>query len=160
MRPSNTLARELGDPVALIDAAIAVNEAPTLGEAFQILSEAGLGLLGALRIGVTVWDERGEHGRIVAGAGEARADVGKTITGSDAIQAMLLTREVNVGRLTSFPPEVEASLSGLGTIVAVPLLADSSRTIFHAGWESELDGDELERATTLLKTLTRLTSLA
>lgn len=160
MRPSTTLARELGDPGALIDAAIAVNEAPTLGEAFQILTEAGLALLDADRIGVTLWDQRAEQGTIVAGAGLAVADIGLAIPSSPAVKAVLETGDVHVGNLAVAPAHVRAELDKFGTVVAVPMLTSSSRAIFHAAWTAQLDSEELERATTMLRTLTRLTTLA
>jgi hypothetical protein len=43
----------------LIDAAIAVNEAATLDDAFQALAEAGVALLGCDRLAVIFWDENG-----------------------------------------------------------------------------------------------------
>lgn len=159
MRPGTTLARELGDPSALIDAAIAVNEAPTLGEAFQILADAGLALLAADRIGVTLWDERAERGTIVAGSGLAAEDIGLTIPGSPAVAATLASGDVHVGPF-AVAPALRAAIEGYGTVIGVPMLTDSSRAIFHSGWRETLTEEERERATALLRTLTRLTSLA
>src|SRR4051812_40520675 len=85
-----TLPAELARPGELIDAAIAVNEAPTLVEAFQVLAEAGLSILGAPRVGVTLWEGE-RNGRVMATAGSALPLVGTEVPGTDALLDALRT---------------------------------------------------------------------
>src|SRR5260221_2306977 len=75
LRPSITLSADLAHQHELIDAAIAVNEAPTLDDAFQVLADAGIGLLGADRLSVVVWNDDLSVGTVRAGAGTAGAAV-------------------------------------------------------------------------------------
>ena len=63
----------------LIDAVIAVNEAPTLAGAFQILAETGLELLGADRFWVVLWSDDLSTGEIAASAGGAQSWLGDQI---------------------------------------------------------------------------------
>jgi PAS domain S-box-containing protein len=125
----------------LIDAILAVNEAPTFAGAFQALAEAGVELLGADSLWVVVRHDDLRAGEIVAGAGPAAAWIGSSVPPTQ----------------TDHPSELTPSIQAQ---VRVPLLSPSSRAIFHAAWDSELDGAEEAEATQLLQNLTRLTTLA
>jgi PAS domain S-box-containing protein len=133
----------------LIDAAISVNEAPTLAEAFRVLAATGLALLGADRLAVATWDKDLEHGVVTAGAGSAVADVGAVLPCDAETRAALLT-----GRCLASRPRDEE------TVVLVPLATDTVRATFEAGWLAELDAFEIEGAETVIRTLTRMSSLA
>ena len=146
----------------LIDAVIAVNEAPTLAGAFQVLAETGLALLGSENLWVTIWNDDLSIGEIVAGAGPARDWVGQTVPSDPELLQSLASGEPYAG-----PPIVDGLSPGLTeasatmtTIVRVPLLTESCRATFHAAWASPLDGAEATEAARLLHTLTRLTTLA
>jgi PAS domain S-box-containing protein len=162
LRPGTTLASDLSRPGDLIDAAIAVNEAPTLREAFQVMADAGLALLGCDRLGVTLWNGSPARGTRVAAAGLGPADIGAECIANDRVLQALETGEPYNGPPPRgvAPGAAGAAVESLSTVVGVPLVTESSRAIFHAGWLAELDADELTDATNLLRTLTRLTSLA
>jgi hypothetical protein len=91
LRPSSTLSSELTHQRELIDAAIAVNEAPSLEEAFQVLAETGLALVGADRLTVVVWDEDLGKGIVRAGAGTGAGAVGEQVPADPhSLQALLM----------------------------------------------------------------------
>ena len=61
---------------ALIDAAVAINAAETVDDAYAVLAQTGLELLGAVRASIAVWDAQLTSGVLRAGAGEAAVDIG------------------------------------------------------------------------------------
>jgi PAS domain S-box-containing protein len=143
----------------LIDAAIAVNEAPSLDEAFQALAETGLALLRCERLAVVSWNEDSSVGVIRADTGDR---VGERVPSTPGSAEASRTETAYAG-----PPEVEGFFSNLthslqtaAFVVRVPLVTASGIATFHALWEAPLDGDEAEAATEILRTLTRLTSIA
>ncbi|MDX6477305.1 MAG: hypothetical protein QOH95_2816, partial [Gaiellaceae bacterium] len=97
MRPSITLSTDLTQRHELIDAAIAVNEAPTLDEAFQVLADAGIALLGAERLAVVVWNDDLSRGVIRAGAGTALASIGAEVPQDEQTLSTLVSGEPSVG---------------------------------------------------------------
>jgi PAS domain S-box-containing protein len=162
LRPTPTLPQKLTRSGDLIDAAIAVNEAPTLVDAFQSLCDAGLALLGAERVAVTLWDEALEHGTVIAGAGTAAADVGVVLVSDAETRESLRsgTPHSSIPTGPEVPDSTAARLAELGTVIRLPLMTDSCRATFGAGWRSQLEPDELTEALDLFRTLTRLTSIA
>jgi PAS domain S-box-containing protein len=161
IRPSatiSTFARERD----LIEAAIAVNEAPSLDEAFAVLAETGLTLLGADWLAVIVWNDDLAHGVIRAGSGAARAFVGATIPADPQTVQAIETGSTYSGppELAGLAKEVADTLGDVATVVRVPLNTEIGRATFHASWRAQLGADELEEATALLHTLSRLTTLA
>jgi PAS domain S-box-containing protein len=162
LRPGTTFPSLFARSGELIDAAIAVNDAPTVAAAFQELVDAGLTLLAADRLSVILWDERGEVGTMIAGAGSAAADVGATVSGNDETRTALRNgtpffTPPSGGTLSEATTE---RLQTMATFVRVPLVTESISATFQAGWLSVLDAEELDDAVALLRTLTRLTSLA
>jgi hypothetical protein len=93
LRQPVTVHRPSADADQLIDAAIAVNDAPTLREAFQVLADVGLALLACDRMGVTEWDEALAVGTVVAAAGDSREHLGTTIESDEAIRDRLRDRK-------------------------------------------------------------------
>ena len=146
----------------LIDAVIAVNEAPTLAGAFQVLAETGLALLKSENLWVTVWNDDLSVGEIVAGAGPAHDWVGQTVPSDPELLQSLASGEPYAGPpiLDGLSPDLTEASATMTTIVRVPLLTESCRATFHAAWASALDGAEATEAAHLLHTLTRLTTLA
>jgi PAS domain S-box-containing protein len=141
----------------LIDAAIAVNAAPSLREAFQVLADAGLTLLGADRMDVTEWDDALIVGTVVAAAGAARDDIGTSVASTTQLRTRLRDGQPYVGPPSE--PGVELAPS-LATVVAVALPTARFPSMIHAGFYRELSTDEGAAAATLLQRLARLTSIA
>jgi PAS domain S-box-containing protein len=162
LRPSITLSADLARQHELIDAAIAVNEAPTLDDAFQVLADAGIALLGADRLTVIVWSRDLTSGVIHAGAGISAASVGTTVPADDHTLEALLSGEPYVGPpiTDGLPAHLQADLVDVKTVVRVPFVAETVRATFHASWHTTLDESEAADAVSLLRTLTRLTTLA
>jgi len=163
MRPgTTTLPTGLERQRALIDAALAVNEAPTLSEAFQALADAALELLGADRLTVIEWSEDLSTGIVTAVAGEGADWLGAEIPADEQTVEALATGAAYAGLpvLEGLPPDLAAKLGEARTVVRVPLVTDASRATFHASWLSDVGAPELEDAAIALHTLTRLTSLA
>jgi PAS domain S-box-containing protein len=162
LRPSITLSADPARQHELIDAAIAVNEAPTLDEAFQVLADTGIGLLGADRLAVVVWTDDLATGEIRAGAGTAIAAVGINLPADEFTLSALLTGEPYVGPpvLDGVPPEALVEIEKIQTVVRVPFVAESVRATFHASWHRTLDETEAAVAADTLRTLTRLSTLA
>jgi PAS domain S-box-containing protein len=146
----------------LIDAAIAVNEAPTLDDAFQVLADAGIALLAADRLVVIVWSRDLSSGVIHAGAGISAASIGATVPADDHSLEALLSGEPYVGApiTDGLPVPVQADFEDVKTVVRVPFVAETVRATFHASWQTMLDESEAADAVSLLRTLTRLTTLA
>jgi signal transduction histidine kinase len=162
LRPSITLSADLARQHELIDAAIAVNEAPTLDEAFQVLANAGTVLLGADRLAVVVWTADLTSGVIRAGAGTATAAIGVEVLPDEFTLGALLTGEPYVGPpvIEGVPAQVLEDVGKIATVVRVPFVADGVRATFHASFHRVLDESESDEAAELLRTLTRLTTLA
>ena len=162
MRPNRTLSSDLTHQRELIDAAIAVNEAPTLDEAFQVVADVGLALVGADRLTVVVWDEDLARGVVRAGAGEAGAAIGEAVPADPHSLDALLTGRPVVGapRPEGLSPALREAISEMTTIVRVGLSTESCRATFNASWTVSLEPEAAESAGEVLRTLTQLTSLA
>ena len=162
MRPNGTLSPDLAHQRELIDAAIAVNEAPTLDEAFQVLAETGLALAGADRLTVVVWDEDLGKGVVRAGAGDAVDAVGEHVPADPQSLEALLTGRPVVGspRPEGLSPALREAIAGMTTVVRVGLSTESCRATFNASWSAELAPESAAAAGEAILTLTQLTSLA
>ena len=146
----------------MIDAAIAVNEAPTLDEAFQVLAETGLALLGADRLTVVVWDEDLAKGVVRAAAGTAVAALGEQVPADpNSLEALLSNRPVVGGpRPEGLSPALREAISGMTTVVRVGLSTESCRATFNVSWAAALAPEATANAGEVMLTLTQLTSLA
>ncbi len=162
MRPSITLSTDLARQHELIDAAIAVNEAPTLDEAFQVLADTGIGLLGADRLSIVVWTNDLSAGEVRAGAGTARSAIGVAVSADEFTVTALVTGEPYIGPPVTdqLPDEIRAELEQVHTVVRVPFVAGTVRATVHAAWHRPLDQSEAAAAAETLQTLTRLSTLA
>ena len=157
-----TLPQETAIQHGLIDAVIAVNEAPTLTGAFQVLAETGLALLGSDHLWVVVWADDLATGEVAAAAGKAVGRIGEQVISDSHVIESAATGEPYAGPpiLDGLSSEASAKYRDMSTIVRVPLLTESCRASFHAAWEAPLSGVEASEAALLLHTLTRLTTLA
>jgi PAS domain S-box-containing protein len=162
LRPSITLSADLARQHELIDAAIAVNEAPTLDDAFQVLADAGIKLLDADRLAVIVWGEDLSGGVIRAGAGLSPASIGVDVAADEQTVEALLSGNPYVGRpiTDGLPAPVLGDFEDLQTVVRVPFVVESVHATFHASWHVTLEEGEAADAVSLLRKLTRLTTLA
>jgi PAS domain S-box-containing protein len=162
LRPSITLSADLARQHELIDAAIAVNEAPTLDDAFQVLADAGIALLGADRLSVVVWNDDLSVGAVRAGAGTATQSIGAEVPTDEHTLAALLSGEPSVGPpvTDSLPEVVLTGIENIATVVRVPFIVETVRATFHASWSAALDESDAAEAAATLRTLTRLTTLA
>ena len=143
----------------MIDAAIAVNEAPTLDEAFQALAAAGLSLLGCDRLTVVTWNEDLSLGTIRADTGSS---LGEPVPAMDGSANAIRNELVYSGspRINGFSASLAGSLQQFAHVVRVPLATAHGIATFHALWLEPLTDDAATAAGELLRTLTRLTSLA
>ncbi len=143
----------------LIDAAIAVNEAPTLDEAFQVLAEAGLALIGCDRLAVVAWNDSLSLGTVRADTGPS---LGEPVPATAGSAEAILNETVYAGppRVEGFSLQLAHSLRTMAFVVRVPLVTAHGIATFHALWEDVLSDEEAVAAAELLRTLTRLTSLA
>jgi two-component system NtrC family sensor kinase len=143
----------------LIDAAIAVNEAPTLTGAFQVLADAGLAILGCDRLAVVTWNDDLTLGTIRADTGPG---VGELVPATDASAEELRNNLVYAGppRVAGFSAGLADSLEDLAYVIRMPLVTAGGIGTLHALWREPLTDDQSAAATERLRTLTRLTSLA
>ena len=155
LRPSSTILPDHAHQRELIDAAIAVNEAPTLDEAFQALARAGLSLLDCDRLTVVAWNDGLSLGTIRADTGASLGEPVPAMDGSaDAIRNELAYS--GPPRIDGFSPSLAGSLQPFAHVVRVPLATAHGIATFHALWRDPLTDDAAVAAGELLRTLTRL----
>jgi PAS domain S-box-containing protein len=150
---------------ALIDAALAVNEAGGLDDALAALVRVGGELLGADRVSVAVWDDGLEQAVVRTAVGVGAEMVGATIRpGPDhPYRAALAGKPVVTRSLTTdgLDPSLAAADSGLSTLVIVPFTAEGVPFVtFQAWWREDRSDEELEVATEILDALGALTRVA
>ena len=153
MRDTPTLEPDRAHQRELIDAAIAVNEAPTLDDAFQVLAETGLALLGCQRLTVVAWNDDLTLGTIRADTGSGLGELVPATPGSAAGYA-------GPPQVAGFPEHLADSQQEMRFVVRVPLATVSGIATLHALWHEPLTDDEAGAAAELLRMLTRLTSIA
>jgi len=123
LRPSITVATDLARRSDVIDAALAVNDAPTVAEAFRVLAESARGLVGADCVTVVVWDGSGE--------GAARAVAGEPVEGASAVLVPLSTSGRRTSLEASWRPartdaEADEAREELLTLVRLTTIAERS----------------------------------
>jgi PAS domain S-box-containing protein len=148
----------------LIDAAVAVNGAADLDEAFAVLTETALSLLGADRTSVVVWDANVQRGVVHASAGAGAEHGPREVgPGEEAYQAAVTGRPL-VTRSTPVndgEPASTLALSHLCCRVSVPVLFEGlPRMTFDAGWRGDQDEAKVQCAIWTLQTLGTLTRIA
>ena len=95
-------------------------------------------------------------------AGRAASRVGEQVVSDAHVVESVATGEPYAGPpiLDGLSPEAALKYRDIATIVRVPLLTESCRASFHAGWNERLNGIEASEAALLLQTLTRLSRTA
>jgi PAS domain S-box-containing protein len=149
----------------LIDAAIAVNEAPTLDAALRAISETACAVTGCAYASVVIWDDELERGVLRGVAGAPEDFVGTELgPGSNAsYQAVLTGRPVfRTGPVGGIPPDFdEAVIATHACRIGVPIrLEGAPRMTLHVAWIELISETEAEAAIEVLATLGRLTSVA
>jgi PAS domain S-box-containing protein len=150
---------------ALIDAALAVNEAADLDAALEMLARAGRELLGTDRVSIAVWDEALEQGVISAAAGTGPDTVGVRVSPPpDSPSRRALSGRPVVSRsivAEGLDPRLAAALSEIATVVIVPFAGEEAPFVtFQAGWRADKSDDELDVATEIIRALGSLTRIA
>jgi PAS domain S-box-containing protein len=150
---------------ALLNAALAINEAAGLDDSLAILADVGRELLGADRVSVAVWNEELTEGVIRAAAGIGPSNVGSTVRvdPSEHAHEVLAGKPVILGGRAAqgLEPKLAAAYAELATGVSVPFLAEGAPLVtFHAGWRRDRADAELEDAVEILRTLGALSRVA
>jgi two-component system NtrC family sensor kinase len=147
----------------LIDAALAVNEARTLGEALTLLSDAARTLVGADRISVLEWDRDLLSASIVAQSGGSDTR-GTRVVSNETIAAMIASEtpfKAREEQLDGLPAEVADAVRGLAALVCVPVNLEGVPALtFQASFVDDRSEDECELAISKLRLLARLTQIA
>jgi PAS domain S-box-containing protein len=147
---------------AIIDAAVAVNEAPTLHDAFAVLVRVGQDLLRADRVSVAIWDEALSRGVIRAVAGVDGDSIGAEIRpGTNNLYRTavsgkpVVTREISTDGLD---PRVAALVADTVAYVGVSLAGDAFPPVtFHAAWFQDIPDHDLHLGVETLEALGALT---
>jgi PAS domain S-box-containing protein len=163
LRHSTTVQGDLARSGDLIDAAIAVNAAPTLREAYQVLAEECWRLIGSARVAVAEWPSAGAtSGVIVGGAGGARSAVGFTLDRTPRVDEALRTGQPYHGPPDPrrAEPELAEQIRSIVSMTLVPIVSGDAYLIFFVGWLEEVPADQVKDVTAILQTLARLTSIA
>jgi PAS domain S-box-containing protein len=145
----------------LIDAALAVNDAPTLEEALSALAEAAISLTGADRISVIEWDPDYGAMTVIAGANTAlRVGTRIEVEGGPAF-ARGEPFVVGETHLACLPAEMAELVRRLGTVLSVPVVVEGVPPVsFQAIWESPQNEHVCDVAAAKLRLLARLTDIA
>jgi PAS domain S-box-containing protein len=147
----------------LIDAALAVNEARTLGEALDALAASAQALVGADMVWILVWDDDLRCATTETSTGTIPA-IGDRVPSSE-LGASLIARGdafvVGEAHVEGLPDELRDSALNAGTLLCVPLSQEGLATItFSAAWNEPVAADVTELAISKLRLLGRLTSVA
>jgi PAS domain S-box-containing protein len=146
----------------LIEAALAVNEAPTLEAALTELTETAAALAEADRISIFEWDAPARKARLLAGTGAGappeRMDATELI--SELIRAdKPFTLEGPL--LIGLDPGAADVAHRWGTLLVVPVVAEGQPPLtISAAWKVPRSDDEVDIATSKLRLLGRLTRIA
>ncbi len=118
-----------------------------------------MALLGCDRLAVVAWNDDLSLGTIRADTG---LSLGQAVPATPGSAEAIRSAAVYAGepRIEGFPPSLAGSLEPPAFVVRVPLVTANWIATFHALWTEPLAEDEAETAAGLLRTLTRLTSVA
>src|SRR5918996_191348 len=145
----------------LIDAALAVNDAPTLEEALSALAEAAISLTGADRISVIEWDPDYGAMTVIAGANTALRVGTRIEVESGPAFARGEPFVVGETHLACLPAEMAELVRRLGTVLSVPVVVEGVPPVsFQAIWESPQNEHVCDVAAAKLRLLARLTDIA
>ncbi|MDX6423633.1 MAG: two-component system, NtrC family, sensor kinase [Gaiellaceae bacterium] len=147
----------------LIDAALAVNEARTLGESLDALAASAQALVAADDVWILVWDDDLRCATTETSSATTPA-TGERVPSSELTAALIargdafVIREAHVEGLSD---ELRDSALGVGTLLCVPLNQEGLPTItFSAAWNEPVNAEVTELAISKLRLLGRLTGVA
>jgi len=147
----------------LIDAALAVNEARTLRESLDALAASAQALVAADDVWILVWDDDLR----CATTETSSAVVPKTgdrVPSNELGASLLLRGEAFVVReahVDGLPKQLRDNAVSAGTLLCVPLIQEGLPTVsFSAAWAAPVSADAAEIATSKLRLLGRLASVA
>jgi PAS domain S-box-containing protein len=146
----------------LIEAALAVNEAPTLEAALTELTETAAALADADRISIFEWDGQGREARLLAGSGPA-APPPRLVT-TELIGELIRADKpftLEGPLLIGLDPVATEIARRWGTLLVVPVVAEGQPPLtISAAWKVARSDDEVDIATSKLRLLGRLTRIA
>jgi PAS domain S-box-containing protein len=146
----------------LIEASLAVNEAPTLEAALMALTETAAALSEADWIAILEWDASAERGQLLARTHPGALDGRFTVT--DGISQLIRADSPFVltgPLLAGVDPAVAEAVSRWGTFLVIPVVAEGQPPLtICAGWREPRRADEVELAMSKLRLLGRLTRIA
>ncbi len=147
----------------LIDAALAVNESRTLSESLEALAVSAQALVAADDVWILVWDDDLRWGTTETSSGTTPM-TGERVPSSELTASLIargdafVVREAHVEGLSD---ELRESALNIGTLLCVPLNQEGLPTLtFSAAWDVPVDDEIAELATSKLRLLGRLTSVA
>jgi PAS domain S-box-containing protein len=147
----------------LIDAALAVNEARTLGEAMDALAASAQALVLADLVWILVWDDDLRCATTANSSG-AIPIAGDRVPSSELGASLIARGEAFVVReahVEGLPDELRENALRLGTLLCVPLKQERlPRVSFSVAWDEPVGDDVCELAISKLRLLGRLTSVA
>ena len=147
----------------LIDAALAINEAPTLTAALDALARAGHELVDADRVSIVEWDQSLAGGTFVAHSQDPES-VGRRVAANAAIRELLAAGTpfvVGPEHVDGMPADISRTALSFGTMLCIPLPGDGrAPASFQAAWDSPISDHDADVAISKLRLLGRLTPLA
>jgi PAS domain S-box-containing protein len=146
----------------LIEAALAVNEAPTLEAALTELTETAAALAEADRISILEWDSDGKNASLLAWSGPDTPPL--RIQANELIAELIGADKPFVldgPLLLGIDPAAADAARRWGTLLVVPVVAEGQPALtISAGWKEARTHDEVDIATSKLRLLGRLTRIA
>jgi PAS domain S-box-containing protein len=146
----------------LIEAALAVNEAPTLEAALTELTETAAALADADRISILEWDSSAKQGRLIAAAGPGAPPL--RVNAGEPVAELIRADKpfvIDGPLLVGLDPVTAEAARQWGTLLIVPVVADGQPPLtISAGWTNPRSDDEVDIATAKLRLLGRLTRIA
>ena len=147
----------------LIDAVVAVNEAPNLREALDALAVSAQALVAADDMWILLWDDDLRCATTQTST-SAIPKIGDRVPASELTAALIargdtfVVREAHVDALSD---ELREIVLDAGTHLCVPLIEEGLPTLtFSAAWSEPLDDYVAELVASKLRLLGRLTSVA
>jgi signal transduction histidine kinase len=137
---------------SLIEAALAVNDTPSVEAAFRVLAAQARALLRSETASVIVWDSE-------LGGGTVRAVAGPPLLGS--VGEAVDDRSPAAAAASTGQPQRVESIGPMGSHVSVPIVsAEGGPVTLQVGWRVPGTGAQLDGAIRVLTELAGLTRLA
>ncbi len=147
----------------LIDAALAVNESRTLSESLEALAVSARALVAADDVWILVWDDDLRCATTETSSSTSPM-TGDRVPSSELTAALIARGDafvVGEAHLEGLSDELRDTALNAGTLLCVPLNQDGLPTLtFSAAWNEPVGVDVTELATSKLRLLGRLTSVA